>query len=238
MTLPMATAVFVLPLAAADWLEALLPLLFFIFWIVSQVVNVVRRVRGGPPVGGPVVKEIRRQPPAAQGSGPGDARADIERQIEAFRRAQQEAASRPPASAPASASRPRTPPALPQPKSPSKDGGRKARSAAPPPPPQPRPRGGAIGGHAGEIGRHVDEAFSHDLAHAPSAAPQTPLAARAATRGTGEPLSRRTEQAETTAAAPHPTTAAEELVAILRNPATVRQVVLLREVLDRPVERW
>jgi len=236
----MATTVFVLPLAAADWLEALLPLLFFIFWIVSQVVNVVRRVRGGPPAAGPVVKEIRRQPPAADGAGPPDPRADIERQIEAFRRAQQEAANRPPAPAPAPAPapRPRTPLPLPQVQSAPQDGGRKARSAAPPPPPRSRPRGGAIGGHAGEIGRHVDEAFSHDLAHAPSAAPQPSLAARAATRGTGEPLSRRTEQAETTAAAPHPATAAEELVAILRNPATVRQVVLLREVLDRPVERW
>ena len=36
-----------LPLvAAADWLEALLPILFVIFWIVSQVMNVAKSLRG------------------------------------------------------------------------------------------------------------------------------------------------------------------------------------------------
>jgi hypothetical protein len=33
-------------------------------------------------------------------------------------------------------------------------------------------------------------------------------------------------------------TAAHELVAMFRNPATIRQVILLREVLDRPIDRW
>jgi hypothetical protein len=33
-------------------------------------------------------------------------------------------------------------------------------------------------------------------------------------------------------------TPAEELVHLLQNPATIRQVILLREVIDRPVERW
>jgi hypothetical protein len=31
---------------------------------------------------------------------------------------------------------------------------------------------------------------------------------------------------------------AQELVQLLRNPATIRQAILLREVLDRPVDRW
>jgi hypothetical protein len=30
----------------------------------------------------------------------------------------------------------------------------------------------------------------------------------------------------------------DELVQLLRNPATIRQAILLREVLDRPVDRW
>jgi hypothetical protein len=33
-------------------------------------------------------------------------------------------------------------------------------------------------------------------------------------------------------------TPAEELMHLLRNPVTVRQVILLREILDRPVDRW
>ena len=52
------------PLFAAgfDWIEGLLPLLFVIFWIVSQVVNVVRRVAGGggPPAAPPVRQKRKR----------------------------------------------------------------------------------------------------------------------------------------------------------------------------------
>jgi len=33
--------------AGFDWLEAILPLLFVLIWIISQVVAVFRRVRGG-----------------------------------------------------------------------------------------------------------------------------------------------------------------------------------------------
>jgi hypothetical protein len=33
-------------------------------------------------------------------------------------------------------------------------------------------------------------------------------------------------------------TQAEELVHVLRSPTTIRQVILLREILDRPVDRW
>ena len=32
--------------------------------------------------------------------------------------------------------------------------------------------------------------------------------------------------------------AADDFVRMLRNPATIRQVILMREVLDRPVDRW
>jgi hypothetical protein len=61
----------------------------------------------------------------------------------------------------------------------------------------------------------VSEAFSHELAHLrgdlATAAPQ-PAAA--------------------------PATQAQELVRLLRQPATVRQLILLGAVLDRPVDRW
>ncbi len=230
-----------LPVAAAgDWLEALLPLLFFIFWIVSQVVNVVRRVRGGanpaqPPAPRPVVREIRLPAPLKpEARDAGEARAELDRQIEAFRRAQQEAGSRvPPAKARREAPRPAPRPPAPVGRSGARPGTPASSQAAPP-----RSRPGSLGGHADEIGRHVDDAFSHDLSHSPSGI-QPSQQDRTATRGTGEPLSRRTGAAETTAAASRPvTTAAEELVAMLRNPATVRQVILLREVLDRPLERW
>jgi hypothetical protein len=33
-------------------------------------------------------------------------------------------------------------------------------------------------------------------------------------------------------------TVAHELVAMFRDPKTIRQVILLREVLDRPIDRW
>ena len=41
-----------------------------------------------------------------------------------------------------------------------------------------------------------------------------------------------------TAAAPAVVTQADELVRMLSNPAGLRQLILLREVLDRPLDRW
>ena len=38
----------VLLAAGLDWLEGLLPVLFVLFWLVSQVVNVIRRMAGDP----------------------------------------------------------------------------------------------------------------------------------------------------------------------------------------------
>ena len=85
----------VLPLGAAgDWLEALLPILFVLFWIVSQVINVVQRLRGAGDQarqrqpGVPAERVVRPAPARDMGN---DARKDLERQIEAFRRGQAEA---------------------------------------------------------------------------------------------------------------------------------------------------
>jgi hypothetical protein len=70
------------------------------------------------------------------------------------------------------------------------------------------------------VARHVQDAFSHELKHL---------------RGTI-----REDEAQQAGGTPRPTapTQAEELVHLLRSPATIRQVVLLREILDRPVDRW
>ncbi|MFN7812223.1 MAG: hypothetical protein ACK5SI_06120, partial [Planctomycetia bacterium] len=69
----------------------------------------------------------------------------------------------------------------------------------------------------GDVARHVAEAFAHDLDHtAPglTTAPAGPMPG------------------------PQPATVAAELAMALRSPATLRQLILLREVLDRPTERW
>lgn len=242
-------ACLVLPLAANDWLEGLIPFLFFIFWIISQVVGVVRRLGGGKvpdgaaPNGGQPNRPLREVPPPAIPAGdrePRGADDEIQRQIEAFRRAQAEAGKRvPPRSSP------QNPPALPRPavprrepvtvktapgvpprppkrdvpRSPSPTGDRPAPSSGRQPAPGTAPA--ILGGHGGEIGRHVDGAFAHDLAHDLASAP-----ARA---GAGD---------QSGTAPQTVPTAAHELVAMFRNPATIRQVILLREVLDRPIDRW
>ncbi len=244
----------VLPLAANDWLEGLVPFLFFVIWIVSQVVGVVRRIGGGGKIAGgdpnarkpvaPAPGQVREVRPPVVPVGEPDRRAaepdrraaqdDLQRQIEAFRRGQAEGVDRDP---------PRrttpNPPALPKapPRrepvavktvSPRGQEGSVRRSPAPtvnrsataparpgtPPANNPPP---ILGGHAGEIGRHVDGAFAHDLAHAgirPGSSDQSAVAPQTVP------------------------TVAHELVAMFSDPKTIRQVILLREVLDRPIDRW
>jgi hypothetical protein len=68
-----------------------------------------------------------------------------------------------------------------------------------------------------DISRHVADAFATDLDHLSSGL-------TAASAGY-----ERREQ---------PATAAAELAAALRSPATLRQLFLLRAVLERPTERW
>lgn len=67
------------------------------------------------------------------------------------------------------------------------------------------------------VSRHVSHAFAHQLDHLSSG-----LAEAAAGP---EPR-------------PQPTGAGVDLVAALRSPATLRQLFLLREVFERPTERW
>ena len=79
-------------------------------------------------------------------------------------------------------------------------------------PQQPRPQ-------SESVARHVQDAFSRELTHLRGTITQDEPQAGGASR--------------TSALTP-----AEELMHLLRNPVTVRQVILLREILDRPVERW
>ena len=250
-------ACMVLPLGANDWLEGLVPFLFFVIWIVSQVVGVVRRIGGGgkvaggdPNAGRPVgpapgqVREVREVRPPVVPAGEPDRRAaepdrraaqeDLQRQIEAFRRGQAEGGiPDPPRRTPSN------PPALPKApprrepvavktaaprgqeggvrRSPAPTANRSAPAPARQGPPSANNPPPILGGHAGEIGRHVDGAFAHDLAHAgirPGSSDQSAVAPQTVP------------------------TVAHDLVAMFRDPKTIRQVILLREVLDRPIDRW
>lgn len=82
---------------------------------------------------------------------------------------------------------------------------------APPPPLAMR------AGHDTDVARHVHDAFAHELSHL-----ESPLA-----RGSIEQPSR-----------PATTTAGAQLAALVRNPQTIRQVILLGVVLERPTDRW
>lgn len=206
-------AVVCLPLAAGlDWLEALLPILFVLFWIVSQIVNVVRGVAGRarrpePP------PPPRRGPPAGQAA---QIEAELQRQIEAFRRHQAEqmkAARSGVAAKPARELKP-------QPPRPSRAQPRRPESAP-----------AAAGGdrHLGrldkggtDVARHVQDVFGQEMAHLPTPLEAAPAAPSAATAG----------------GTPSRVATANELVAALRNPVTLRQLILVRELLERPVGRW
>jgi hypothetical protein len=63
-----------------------------------------------------------------------------------------------------------------------------------------------------DVARHVEEAFAHDLAH------EVPVL-----------------QGDTAATRPTP---AVGLATLLRDPATIRRLIVMREVLERPTERW
>ncbi|MCX7413805.1 MAG: hypothetical protein NTW36_10265 [Planctomycetia bacterium] len=218
--------------AAIDWLESLLPVLFVGFWILSQVFAIFRRVAGG----GEAAKGnggARPQPPAAPEAGP-ELRGDLQKQIEEFLR--QATGERPvqPKPQPRPIAQPK--PAAPRPV---------VAKAVTPPAVSSRetaPRAGVernVGSFAAgktDVARHVQDAFAHDLKHdrpgvglanAPLRAGRSPLA--------GQPAAAPAALKRT---AKLPVSTAAELLEALRNPATIRQTILLREVLERPVDRW
>lgn len=231
------------PLLAID-LESLLPFLFVVFWIVSQVFAAIKRAgqAAAPPPGRPRPVAGPARPP----QNGDEARREMARQIEDFLRQasgqEQRPAGRPP-QLPARPQQQRLPPtgrpaagqqrppqrgATPTPRKPA---GPPAAAATPPKPASGgrklEPQVGAApittlkpsladrdaGGREREtVERHVREAFSRELPHLAADAADTPR--------------------------PAPATAADALVRKLRDPATIRDLVILREVLDRPVDRW
>jgi len=241
-----------IPLLAAglDWLEGLLPLLFVLFWIVSQVWGVFRKAagdngrnaernaeRGGRPVANerprPVpprrAREIRDEARRVDEILLADdrdqvvdrpllaEREQLTRQIEEFLR---ETSGGQPAR-----QRQQPPPALP------------ARTSPPPLPSKPpvrerRRRSAEVSTGTGATGRQptlreTPTAF-HEMPHLADA-----FAARTATAPAS---SKASPTLPTPPSAATPTAA--ELALLFRDPATLRQLILVREVLDRPVGRW
>lgn len=222
--MPVSPCVSLIAAGGPDWLEALLPLAFVLFWIVSQVWGVFRNVGGNRPAEGqrrgpeaeparrPVGQEPRqpvrpRQPPPADAGRrgpqalerqPRNEREAIARQIEEFLRDSTGGGPRQPAAA---APRPASPP-----KPPVRE--RRRQTAAEPPRPPTL--------------RETPSSF-HEMPHLAE-----PLGSREASTLSPAPP-----------ASPAVTTpTAADLVALFRDPATLRQLILVREVLDRPVGRW
>lgn len=223
--MPMPATLFALPLVAAglDWLEGLLPVLFVLFWIVSQIWGVVRRAAGPAERAAPRPAGQQRRPrPAAEPPQPDGVRGRLEEEIEAFLREADR--SRAPETAAAEPRRPTPPkrPARPVRSQPGKPPVRRAERADRSPEPPARPAAAATAGGSGQpplppvfgsdVARHVSEAFATDLRHQMSA----PAAAELPTaQPTGLDIGK-----------------------LLRDPASLRNLIVVREVLDRPVERW
>ena len=222
--------------AGLDWLEGLLPALFVGFWILSQVFAIFRRPakqgeqpqpvgRGRPPAPvpprrlppGEVFDELRGEnldPGELIEMRPGD-RARLEREIEEFLAGRR--AGRPPANDPQETASVQQPDRRPRrPRGPGKIL-RGADSVATPPPLAAQRVSGAPRPPISntDIARHVDEAFAHDLAH------EAPLSLH-----------------DKSPVRAQPATTAQPLAALLRDPATIRQIIVMREVLERPTDRW
>jgi len=222
--------------AGWDFLETLLPFLVVGFWILSQVFSVFRKVSGGagqrpPAMPAEEVEEAQRRPQRAPNADVEDeASNELKRQIEAFvldriDAQQRSSTQRKPAerrSQGNTAARQRV----------QKSPGRSQQATGPAlPPPIPiatsRLSGSAQEHHLGslttsgtDLSRHVQNAFGHELKHLSSELTEEGLKNGAvATRS-------------------QPLAPAAQLAQLLRNPATVRQVILLGEVLQRPQDRW
>ena len=200
--------------AGLDWLEGLLPLLFVVIWIVSQIMGTLRKAG-----------QARRQaaePPQLREAGDNAARdpQGLDREIEEFlkRSLGGQPKRQPPSPPPSPSSRERSrqrgsgqrqrppvtagqPPLLPVQQS----------RVQQPLVQQIRMEATRVG--AADISSHVEAAFAHDLAH------ESP----------GLTASRPTNQQ-----AAHP---AAHLIAALRSPEGLRQLILMREILERPAFR-
>jgi hypothetical protein len=246
MMMQLLPATCVLFAAGFDWLEALLPFLFVAFWIVSQVFAVLRRLQGGgqqqpPPRPRFDPARERPRPPQPAAGDAADARSELEKQIAEFLR-EATGGKQPQRPINQPAARKNEPVTPMQPPRPDRRGDTERRgvptprTAAPAQRDREREQKKVVAarettvkpmaatpqpqtGNTESVARHVQDAFSRELTHL---------------RGT---LTQDDAQAGGTPRQAAPTQA-EELVHLLRNPTTVRQVILLREVLDRPVDRW
>ena len=226
--------------AGLDWLEGLLPALFVGLWILSQVFAIFRRPanRGEQPQPidrGRQPPPPRRLPPAdvlddvrGENGDPGELlemrpgdRARLEREIEEFLAGRR--GGRPAANESQDTSSVQRPDRRPR----RRGEPRRQRGAVKPPrgadpvvtpPPLPAPVVTNVARPPiidTDIARHVDEAFAHDLAHeAPLSLDDKPPALAT------------------------PTKPSPPLATLLRDPATIRQIIVMREVLERPTERW
>lgn len=207
--------------AGFDWLEAILPILFVGFWILSQVFAVFRRLAGGP-ARPPVIRMPAPPPPAPRGADP---RVELEKQIDLFLR--QVTGEPPRAALPRPGSR-QPPPLQPPPAARRPAAGRAvAVGAAPDAPaterlsPGAERRVGTLGTRSSDVARHVEDAFAHELEHLHSGFDGRELATVEPGRGV-----------------PKPRATQHDLVRAACDPATIRQAILLREILERPVDRW
>lgn len=180
--------------AGLDWLEGLLPFLFVMIWIISQVMNLFRGA-AKPPAGAPLAPAPRPPRPVPGGGQMANRDDQLDDEIEEFLRRTLDRGARP------------------QPVKPPRPRQRSRRPAAPPAVPA-RGRAASPAVERGDIAGHVATAFAHDLAH------ESPD---------------RTVAAAARAAEASPAT---ELVAALRAPGGLRQLILMREVLERPTQRW
>jgi len=216
--------------AGFDWVEGLLPLLFLLFWIVSQVVNVIRKVAAaGEPKRPEMVRPLPPRRPEFGGDAAApvdDRRAVLERQIEEFLRRGQPGRGAAPTPPP-------LPAAKPQPERRTKDRGPRpaaldtaARAEGSRLQPSPvrqqqvaeRRLGAGLADSGPDVARHVHDAFAHEIG--------------------GLASSIRGHDHDAAPAPPRPTPTAADFLELLRNPQSMRHLILLREVLDRPVDRW
>lgn len=253
------------PLLAAgfDWLEGLLPLLFVFIWIVSQVLNVFRRVaaagrrdeddddeedddplelfgsqRNGarrcPGCGHQFVASAAAIAPCPEcgrltlDEAPGDLdlvddlpvqsdREAIEAEIDAF------------------LGRPRRqPPPLPQ------AAGFEQRPLLQPTDSLAEPVAAMLAAAGSterandEISRHIHDVFDKGLGRLPDGTVENPWA----DLEPATPRRRPSQPGAVEADAAAVSAATGSLATLLKNPATIRQALVLREVLDRPTDRW
>ena len=184
--------------AGLDWLEGLLPFLFVMIWIISQVMNLFRGA-AKPPAGAPAAPAPRPPRPVPGGGQVANRDEQLDGEIEEFLRRTLSRGARPqPVPPPVKPPRPRQ---------------RSRRPAAPPAVPA-SGRAASLATERGDVAGHVATAFAHDLAH------ESP------------------DRTVATAARAAEASPASEVLAAVRAPGGLRQLILMREVLERPTDRW